>query len=48
MYIIGSDVKCEMCGKEHYNAIELKRHKAKLRQFKFCLPAKLPYFTGKF
>ena len=27
MYIIGSDVKCEMCGKEHYNAIELKWHK---------------------
>ena len=46
MYIIGSDVKCEVCGKKHYNAIELKWHKAKFHQFKFCLPAKLPYFTG--
>ena len=42
MYIIGSDVKCGVCGKEHYNAIELKWHKAKFHQFKFCLPAFLP------
>ena len=35
MYIIGSDVKCEVCGKKHYNAIELKWHKAK---FHGCCP----------
>ena len=41
-------VWCEVCGKEHYNAIELNWHKAKFRQFKFCLSAKMPYFTGEF
>ena len=46
MYIIGSDVKCEVCGKKHYNAIELKWHKAKFHGFKSCIPAKLPHFRG--
>ena len=41
-----SDVKCEVCGKKHCNAIELRWHKAKFHGFKSCLPAKLPNLTG--